>query len=69
MGLIKPDLFTKSTEELNTALDKQKDILDRLLVTQADMNKSNYRGLAQTDKQIKKAEEQIMLHKIILITQ
>tara|TARA_B100001063_G_scaffold59521_1_gene53733 strand:- start:2580 stop:4106 length:1527 start_codon:yes stop_codon:yes gene_type:complete len=61
MGLIKPDLFTKSTEELNTALNEQKDILDRLLVTQEGINKSNHRGLAQTDKQIKKAEEQIGL--------
>lgn len=29
MGLIKPDLFTKSTEELNTALNEQTDILKR----------------------------------------
>ncbi len=58
MGLIKPDLFTKSTEELNTALNEQKDILDRLTVTRESMNKSNYRGLALTDRQIKKAEEE-----------
>jgi hypothetical protein len=61
MGLIKPDLFTKSTEELNTALNEQKDILDRLLLTRDGMNKSNYRGLAQTDRQIQKAEEEIKL--------
>ena len=29
MGLIKPDLFTKSTEELNTAFEEQNDILKR----------------------------------------
>ena len=61
MGLIKPDLFTKSNEELNTALNEQNDILDRLLVTRKGINKSNYQGLAQTDKQIKKAEEEIAL--------
>ena len=61
MGLIKPDLFTKSTEELNTALNEQKDILDRLIVTRKDMNKSNYRGLALTDRQIQKTEEEIKL--------
>jgi hypothetical protein len=61
MGLIKPDLFTKSTEELNTALNEQKDILDRLLLTRKGMNKSNYQGLAQTDRQIQKAEEEIKL--------
>jgi hypothetical protein len=61
MGLIKPDLFTKSTEQLNTALNEQNDILDRLLVTRKGINKSNYQGLAQTDRQIKKAEEEIAL--------
>ncbi len=61
MGLIKPDLFTKSTEELNAALNEQNNILDRLKVTRDGINKSNYQGLAQTDTQIKKAEEEIAL--------
>ena len=58
MGLIKPDLFTKSTEELNTALTEQKDILDRLLKSQKDTQKSNYIGQQQIAVNIKKAEEE-----------
>ena len=59
MGLIKPDLFTKSTEELNTALTEQQDILNGLLKTQRDTQKSNHVGQQQIARQIKKYEEQI----------
>ncbi len=59
MGLIKPDLFTKSTEELNTALTEQQNILNGLLKTQRDTQKSNHVGQQQIARQIKKYEEQI----------
>ena len=59
MGLIKPDLFTKSTEELNTALIEQQDILDGLLETQKNLNKSNYKGAQVLAVKVKKAEEEV----------
>ena len=59
MGLIKPDLFTKSTEELNTALTEQQDILDTLLETQKNLNKSNYKGAQVLAVKVKKAEEEV----------
>jgi len=59
MGLIKPDLFTKTAEELNTALTEQQNILNGLLKTQRDTQKSNHVGQQQIARQIKKYEEQI----------
>jgi len=59
MGLIKPDLFTKSTEELTNKLNEQKDTLKVLETTQAGLNKTNFRGLQVVAVSIKKTKEEI----------
>ena len=66
MGLIKPDLFTKSTDELNNKLTEQEDILKRLLETQDNLNKSNHRGAQIVAAKIKKAEDEIAVLKPVV---
>ena len=63
IGLIKPDLFTKSTEELSNKLAEQEAILERLLKTQDGLNKSNQIGAQRLSVHIKKTEDEIAVLK------
>ena len=68
MGLIKPDLFTKSTEELNLTLIEQKEILGRLekqLERTTNAQAKYYQEVekARAEEQIKELEKALEMRK------